>query len=98
MENRLNQKELAKVLGISTKTLQRRLKKPDCSIPYHVLGKRKYFFMSEILSTTKAVIDKEEVLNMLDALVKNKCLYSTDNLCIHDEIKDVIRFIKGEPK
>lgn len=97
MESKLTVKELAKVLGVSKRTIERRLEKPDCGIPYYQIGRRKYFYLSEVLQATKITpVDKREVVEKLEFIYKNlRCKTGGLEICVSDRIKDVIDFINS---
>lgn len=44
--------ELAKALQVSKRTISNSLKRPDCKIPYSIIGKSKRFLLSDVLRAT----------------------------------------------
>ena len=99
MEDKLTIDQLAKVLGISRRTIERELEKPDCNIPYNKIGKRKFFLLSEVIYSTKvAPVDKNEVIKRLESIIETECLFPDfqEGLCVKGGVEDIIRFIKGE--
>lgn len=52
-EEVIDVKQLAKALKVTEQHLYRELRRTDCEIPHHTIGKAKRFLLSEVLEATK---------------------------------------------